>query len=138
MKKWLKEEGIGFVDLGNKKLDLKDDYPDFAKNVGQAVVKTGSWGVLVCGSAEGMCIAANKIAGVRAVAPYSKLTARLSREHNDANIVCLSGGGTLKPIGGFSFRKARKITKIFLETEFSGEERHVRRLKKIKKMERLK
>lgn len=130
IKKWLKKENIPFTDLGNTVLDPKDDYPDFAKHVAQAVVKTNSFGVLLCGSAQGMCIAANKIKGVRAVIPFSLKEARLAREHNNANIICLSGWYA-------HFHKAIKMLKTFLETPFSKEPRHVRRLNKIKKIENL-
>lgn len=131
LKLWLKKKGKVFCDLGNKKLDSQDDYPDFAKHVAQAVVKTKNPGILLCGSAQGMGIAANKIKGVRAVIPGSLKEARLAREHNDANIICLSGWD-------LHFHKATKIVDVFLETPFSKEPRHVRRLNKIRRMERLK
>lgn len=136
IKKWLEKKKISFEDLGNKRYDKDDDYPDFAQRVARATVKNKSMGILLCGSAEGMCIAANKIKGARAVAPYSSLTARLSREHNNANIICLSGGGTLKPIPGMPLNKARAFIKAFLDTPFSREPRHIRRLNKIKRLER--
>ena len=115
--------------MGNKKYSPRDDYPDFAKEVAHAVVKTKSLGILFCGSAQGMCIAANKIKGIRAAIPSSSKEACLAREHNNANIICLSGWYT-------RFRKATKMIKIFLETLFSQEPRHIRRLNKIKKLER--
>lgn len=129
IKKWLIKQKISFYDLGNKKYAPRDDYPDFAKEVAKAVVKTNSLGVLICGSAQGMSIAANKIRGVRAAIPFSLEETALAKEHNDANILCLSGRHT-------SFRKAIKMIKVFLETHFSQKPRHVRRLNKIKKLER--
>lgn len=130
IKVWLKKQNILFIDLGNKVYDPNDDYPDFAKKVAQAVVKTKSLGILLCGSGQGVCIAANKIKGVRAVTSFSLKEARLSREHNDANIICLSGWHT-------HFHKATKMIEKFLSTPFSKEERHVRRVNKVKRLERL-
>ncbi len=127
IKKWLEKKQIPYQDLGNTVLDPHDDYPDFAKKVAQAVVKTNSLGVLLCGSAQGMSIAANKIKGIRAVIPFSLKEARLSKEHNNANIICLSGWYT-------HFYQATRILEMFLITPFSQAPRHVRRLNKIKRL----
>lgn len=135
IKSWLKTKKIAFEDLGNLVYDKNDDYPDFAEKVGQRVVKDKTKGILLCGSAEGICIAANKIKGARAVNPQDILQTKLSRADNDANILCLAGGGMLKPIPGIPLIKAEKLITTFLNTHFSGEARHVRRLKKIKKLE---
>ncbi|MEK6899720.1 MAG: RpiB/LacA/LacB family sugar-phosphate isomerase [Nanoarchaeota archaeon] len=128
IKKWLDHKGIHYTDLGNNTLDHKDDYPDYAVLVARKVASEKSLGILVCGSAQGMCIAANKIKGVRAAIPYSLKEARLSREHNNANIICLSGWFT-------HLHKAKKMIELFLTTPFSQQERHVRRVAKIKKLE---
>jgi ribose 5-phosphate isomerase B len=125
----LNKHNIPFQDLGNLKYNPDDDYPDFAKKVANAVVRTNSLGILLCGSAQGMAIAANKIKGVRAVIPFSLKEARLSREHNNANIICLSGWHT-------HFHRAAKMLEKFLTTPFSQEPRHLRRLNKIKRLER--
>ena len=138
VKQWLDKNRISYDDCGNTFLDKNDDYPDFAGAVGKKVVKSHSFGILFCGSAEGMCIAANKIKGVRAVNPPDMLKAKLSREHNDANILCLGGGKTRQPQPGTSFSLATKMIWIFLTTPFSGEVRHIRRLDKIRKLESLK
>ncbi|MBT3813834.1 RpiB/LacA/LacB family sugar-phosphate isomerase [archaeon] len=129
IKDWLKIDNVHYQDLGNVVLDVTDDYPDYAEKVARKVVKEKTLGVLICGSAEGVCIAANKIKGVRAVTPFSLKSARLAREHNDANIICLSGWFE-------NFYKTTKMLKVFLNTSFSGEKRHVRRINKIKKMEK--
>lgn len=104
------------------------DYPDSAYVVGRAVADgTYERGILVCGSGIGMSIAANKVAGVRAALVTDELTAELSRSHNDANILCLSGdllGQTL----------VRRIVDVWLVTAFDGG-RHARRIAKIKAME---
>lgn len=137
IKSWLKVEKITFEDLGNLVYDKNDDYPDFAERVGRKVVKDKTKGILLCGSAEGICIAANKIKGVRAVNPQNILQAKLSRADNDANILCLAGGGMLKPIPGIPLAKAKEMILTFLRTPFSREQRHVRRLNKIKRLENL-
>ena len=133
LKKFLAKKGYSVKDLGNKKLDSKDDYPDFAYRVAKAVSKSKGKGedkgVLCCGSAEGMCIAANKVKGVRAVAVWSLQNAKLSRQHNDANVLCLGGWQLGKA-------KAEKIVLAWLKTKFSGIARHKRRIKKISAIER--
>lgn len=138
VKKWLEKEKIPFEDLGNLKYEKYDDYPDYATKVGRQVVKKKSKGLLFCGSAEGICIAANKIKGVRAVAVWDPRMAKQSRQHNDANVLCLSGGETLKKVKGMAltFKKAKKIITVWLNTPFSEASRHIRRINKIRKMER--
>jgi ribose 5-phosphate isomerase B len=131
LKSWLHQQNINYEDLGNLVLNPKDDYPDFAEKLAKKVVAEKALGVLVCGSAQGMCIAANKVKGARAVVPFSLKEARLSKEHNDANILCLSGWYN-------SYHYATRILKTFMGTSFSKEERHVRRLNKIKKIEQKK
>ncbi len=125
---WLEAKKIPFLDAGNSVLDQTDDYPDFAEKVARKAVMAKSLGILVCGSAQGMCIAANKIRGARAVIPANIKEARISREHNDANIICLSGWN-------MRLAKAKKIIEAFLTTPFSNAQRHVRRINKIRKLE---
>lgn len=129
IKHWLDKNNLAYGDLGNTAFDPDDDYPDFAEKVARKVVRNRSLGILFCGSAQGMCIAANKIKGARAVVPFSLKEARLAREHNDANILCLSGWYT-------HFHQAIKILEKFLTASFSQETRHIRRLNKIKRIER--
>lgn len=138
IKRWLNQQKINHRDLGNLVYDLNDDYPDFAEKVCRQVAKTGSLGFLFCGSSEGICIAANKIKGIRAVSAFTPLTAKLSRKHNDANILCLSGGKMKEKVKGLDLplSQTKKIIKTFLTTSFSNEPRHIRRLNKIKKLER--
>lgn len=131
IKSWLDRKGIIYEDCGDLILDMTDDYPLYAGKVAQQALKHKSLGVLLCGSAQGVCIAANKIKGIRAVVPFSLKEARLSKEHTDANILCLSGWYT-------HFHQATLMINIFLNTSFSHESRHVRRLNQIKKMERSK
>jgi ribose 5-phosphate isomerase B len=129
IKHWLGKHSIVYEDLGSIIFDPSDDYPDYAERVARKVVRNKSLGILFCGSAQGMCISANKIKGVRAVIPYSLKEARLSREHNDANIICLSGWYV-------HFHQATRIIGKFLITLPSKEPRHLRRINKIKKIEK--
>jgi ribose 5-phosphate isomerase B len=122
--------------LKRKKVEVKDfgtdteesvDYPDYAYPVAESVAR-GEYdrGILVCGSGVGMCITANKVKGIRAVLAHNTYTAKQSREHGDANVLCLAGKKLSKA-------QADKIVDIWLRTEFSGEERHLRRIRKIEK-----
>ncbi|HLC32292.1 MAG TPA: RpiB/LacA/LacB family sugar-phosphate isomerase [Candidatus Nanoarchaeia archaeon] len=120
---------VALKDLGAYTFQKDDDYPDIAAKVARAVVNGKTKGILLCGSAEGICIAANKIKGIRAVAVWTPQNARLSREHNDANILCLSGWE-------LSLAKTVLITNVWLKTPFSGDTRHVRRISKIANLER--
>ncbi len=128
LKKFLQTKGYTVKDLGAHKLVRTDDYPDYAAKVAKAVQKEGK-GILVCGSAEGICIAANKFKGIRAVPVWTLQNAKLSRQHNDANILCLSGWQMTK-------KKTEQIVLTWLKTPFSEEARHVRRIKKIARLER--
>ncbi len=128
LKKYLEELGYEYEDLGNKEFDPLDDYPDFALKVAERVAETKEKGILICSTGLGMCLTANKIKGIRAVVIWDKFTAIQSREHNDANIICLAGKV-------LDLETAKKILRVWLETEFSQEERHVRRLKKVEEIE---
>lgn len=100
------------------------DYPDFASTVAQRISNAeAERGILICSTGIGMCIAANKFRGVRAAICYDELTAEMSRRHNDANVLCLSGD----LLG--SDRAARMVD-IWLNTPFEGG-RHARRVEKI-------
>ncbi len=128
VKAYFKKKGIKFKDEGNVVLDVSDDYPDFGYKVAKKV-KGNKKGILFCGSSFGVCIVANKVKGIRAVSVSNEREAELSRLHNDANILCLPGWG-------MSFGKAKRIIDVWLKTEFSNEDRHVRRLNKIKKIDK--
>jgi ribose 5-phosphate isomerase B len=138
IKQDLMAQKIAVKDLGNLKLDKNDDYPDFGYKVGQAVAKhKDAKGILICGTSFGVCIVANKVRGIRAVPIANIFDAKLSRQHNDANVLCLAGGGMQKKIKGIglSRKEAQKIIKVWLNTPFSKEKRHRRRVNKIKKYE---
>ena len=115
------------VDIGAHSVIPDDDYPDYVAKLKGKILKADK-AVLFCGSAEGICIAANKLKGVRAVAVWNARDAKKSREHNDANVLCLSGWN-------LSFPKAKKIISVWLSTKFSNAARHKRRIKKIAKLE---
>lgn len=123
---WLTEWQLPFVDLGAYTQDSEDDYPTFALAVAEAVAQqpTEHKGILACRSAAGVVIAANKVKTVRAVAPFNVLAAKHSREHNDANVIGLSGDW-LQP------EDVKQMLITWLNTPFSGEKRHVRRLQAI-------
>ena len=104
-----------------------DDYPDFAELVAKEVVRSKSVGVLVCGSGIGMSIAANKVRGVRAALCRTPRDAVLARQHNDANVLVLSGKTLGKDVG--------LIVKKFFSSGFE-QGRHLRRVKKIKALEK--
>jgi len=124
----LLDRGHDVVDVGTDG-PASVDYPDFARQVGEAVARAEvDFGVLVCGSGLGMAIAANKVAGVRAVQVTDAEMARMSRLHNDANVVTL-GGRYLQP------EHAGEIVDTFLSTAFEGG-RHQPRIDKITALER--
>ncbi|PIN87027.1 ribose 5-phosphate isomerase B [Candidatus Woesearchaeota archaeon CG10_big_fil_rev_8_21_14_0_10_44_13] len=120
---------ISIVDMGAYSTDPVD-YPDIAKKVAKKVKAgraEGAKGILICGSGTGMCIAANRFKGIRAVAAYDAYSARMSRLDNDSNILCLRGRN-------FSPAKAKGITSIWLKTGFSGKKRHSRRIRKLDRL----
>ena len=123
------KKGISALDLGTD-ADLSVDYPDYAKSVGESVLaEPGSLGVLVCGAGIGMSIAANKIHGIRAALLYNEETARLARQHNNANIVVF-GGREVTEDNAVSWLDA------FLSATFEGG-RHARRIEKIAELDRI-
>lgn len=123
IKEYLTSEGIEFVDYGTNSLGSVD-YPDFGKRVADAVLnKEVDRGILICGTGIGISITANRIKGIRCALCSDTFSARMSRLHNDANILALGGRVLGKGL-------ALDIVKIFLETEFEGG-RHERRINKI-------
>ena len=126
IKAWLISQGHSVKDLGTE-AQASVDYPDYAFAVAKTIKKgEADFGILVCGTGLGMAIAANKIAGVRAVAVTSVEFARLAREHNDANVLCLSGRFVDDALN-------KNICTAFLTAEFEGG-RHTRRVAKLEKV----
>ena len=125
-------EGLGYEvqDLGAHGLDEEDDYPDFVLPVGEQVSsEEGGMGIVIGRSGNGEAIAANKVGGVRAAVCASVEMARKAREHNNANVLSLGADFVDQ-------ETAKEIVRAFLETPFSDEPRHVRRIEKITQFER--
>jgi RpiB/LacA/LacB family sugar-phosphate isomerase len=122
--------GYEVVDVGATHYDAVDDYPDFAEKVGEALVREEAVrGIVVCGSGIGASIAANKIPGIRAGLATDTYSARQGVEHDDMNVLVLGARVT-------GVEVIKEIVKSFLGAEFSGEDRHVRRLNKVIAIER--
>ena len=123
IKNYLINKNLSIIDLGPN--DAKSvDYPDYAKKIGNRIKsKKSDIGILVCGSGTGMAISANKINTIRAAVCYNTKSTRLSRQHNNANIIALGSRLTKKSL-------SLKLVEIFLKTKFEGG-RHLKRVKKI-------
>ena len=122
---FLAGRGLDVVDLGPKAHNPDDDYPVYARRVAEAVKNADqACGILICGSAHGVVIQANRYRGIRAVACYSEELARLGRAHNDANVLCLSADFN-------SLEQNERILWRFLTADFANEERYVRRNKML-------
>ncbi|MCL5116492.1 MAG: ribose 5-phosphate isomerase B [Firmicutes bacterium] len=125
---FLIEHGWDVEDFGTFGGDSVD-YPDYALKVAEAVARGDvERGLLLCGSGQGMCMTANKVGSVRAALAHDVVSARLSREHNDANVLAMGARFVAQPL-------AEEILLTFLSTEFAGG-RHTRRVEKIQAVER--
>ncbi|MGI8888020.1 MAG: ribose-5-phosphate isomerase [Nocardioidaceae bacterium] len=119
---WLKEQGHDPMDHGSYVFDDDDDYPPFCLRAAEAVASDpGSVGIVVGGSGKGEQIGANKVHGIRAALAWSRETAELARQHNNANVI--SVGSRMH-----SLEEATELVAAFLAADFTGEERHVRRI----------
>ncbi len=127
MKRWLARHHR-IVDVGPKTFEPLDDYPDYAVPLARAVAKTNGRGILFCSSGIGVCMAANKVAGVRAGVAWSTLTGQRSRSHDNTNVLCV-------PTKVSTIDPPEKIIAAWLSTKFSGAVRHKRRLKKVAALE---
>jgi len=117
-------------DVGDKTLDPQDDYPQFAYAATAKVLgdkDPDAKAILVCGSGQGMCIAANRVRGIRASLCWDEHSAKETREDNDSNVLCL-------PSRVLSGDEANQITDTWLKTPFSGAARHLRRIKEIEEL----
>lgn len=136
LKKFLKDKGYEVEDLGNTRFDPEDDYPDFIFPLALRVASANTadrqgeqvFGIVIGRSGNGEAMAANKVKGIRTALCLSEKMAKKAREHNDADILSLGADYV-------SLEDAKKIADTFLTTSFSGEERHKRRLGKIKNYE---
>ena len=121
----LTRSGHEVVDHGPHVYDAQDDYPPMCFAAAEAVVAdTGSLGIVIGGSGNGEQIAANKVKGIRAGLAYNTVMARLTREHNNANVLAL--GGRMQ-----SLADALEMAKVFLDTPFSEDPRHIRRIEML-------
>ncbi len=131
LKVFLTESNYKVVDKGAIKLDPGDDYPDFIIPVAKSVAEDpGSFGIIIGGSGQGEAMSANKIDGIRATEYYGgdPEVVKVSRLHNDANILSLGARFTGE-------EEAREVVNLFLETKFSEDKRHIKRINKIKEEE---
>ena len=129
VKKHLEERGIEYKDFGTYDKN-SCDYPDFGKAAAEAVASGEcEKGIVICTTGIGISIVANKVKGVRCALCSETSTARLTREHNDANVLAM-GGGMTGPLLGC------EIVDVFLDTPFSGLEKHSRRINKITEMDK--
>src|SRR5579859_581314 len=125
----IRKEGHEPVDVGAFSLNPADDYPDFAKAVGEAIISgRAERGVLVCGSGVGACVAASKMRGIRAAVCHDHYSAHQGVEHDNMNVLCL-GARIIGP------ELAADLIRAFLAAQFSGETRHMRRLGKVGEIE---
>ncbi|HUC78855.1 MAG TPA: RpiB/LacA/LacB family sugar-phosphate isomerase [Candidatus Saccharimonadales bacterium] len=118
-------------DLGDKKLDPQDDYPIFARKVVNNVLSSPDLdprGILLCGSGQGMMIAANRVKGIRACLGWSEQAAKDSRNDEDSNILCL-------PASVLNTKQSLDIIKQWLDTPFSNAPRHIRRMRELDEMD---
>lgn len=130
VKDFLVNLGYAIEDAGNLVYDAKDDYPDFAIKVAKIVSEgAATKGIIICGSGVGACIAANKINGVRACVCHDTYSAKQGVSHDDMNVLCLGG----RIIG---IETAKELVLGFVQTSFSNEERHRRRLEKVLALEK--
>ncbi len=124
----LKSKGIDFIDLGCDSLE-STDYPEYAKKVAKKILsKEATKGILICGTGIGISITANKIKGIRCALCHDLFSAKATREHNDSNILAM-GGRIIGP------GLAIEIVNEFLNTEFSNDPRHIRRISQIEEMD---
>jgi len=130
LQEWLGEQDVDIIDVGAHSMDPLDDYPDFAAKVAISVANNEAQrGIVFCGSGVGASIAANKIPGVRASICHDLYSAAQGVEHDDLNVLCLGAR-----IVDTEF--AKELIQAFLSAEFTAEERHARRVKKIIDLER--
>jgi ribose 5-phosphate isomerase B len=127
----LRDAGHELIDFGTHDGSIPDDYPDYARKIGEAIQKGASEiGILICGSGVGASVAANKLRGIRAALCGDTYSGHQSREHDDCNVLCLGSRVT-------GVELALDIVRAFVAARFTGEERHKRRVAKITELENL-
>ncbi|QQG45388.1 MAG: RpiB/LacA/LacB family sugar-phosphate isomerase [Candidatus Sungiibacteriota bacterium] len=130
LKKYLVEQGHEVEDVGAFSYDKDDDYVDFAREASEKIAENPSLhkGIFICGSGHGMNMVADKYRSIRAALCFNRQVAAQSREHEDANVLILASDW-------LESEEAKDIVTVWLGKSFSGEERHIRRLKKIEEIE---
>ncbi|MBF8280488.1 MAG: sugar-phosphate isomerase, RpiB/LacA/LacB family [Candidatus Magasanikbacteria bacterium] len=133
IKEYLKFLGMEVEDMGATQFKEDDDYPDYASPAAKKVAAGGAEarGIFFCGNAVGVCMIANKTPGIRAAVGFNTAVAKTSRTDDDTNVLCLPGRILSKDF-------ARAIVRLWIETPFSGEERHIRRLAKVAELDQKK
>ena len=125
----IRDQGHEIVDCGTDS-NCAVDYPDFARKVGEAILKgQADRGILVCGSGVGISVAANKIPGIRAGVCHDTYSAHQGVEHDDMNVLCIGARIVGEEV-------AAELVRVYVNAAFTGEERHVRRLNKVLEIER--
>jgi ribose 5-phosphate isomerase B len=125
LEQYLRAAGHEVVDKGDESLNKDDDFPMYAAKVSSEVLATdGSLGILLCGSGQGVCMAANRHKGIRASLVWDNDEAKSSRNDDDANILCL-------PARKLDYEKAKDLVDTWLRTPFAGAERFKRRIKQL-------
>ena len=126
----LRNAGHELIDFGTHDGSVPDDYPDYAKKVGESI-QSGSTeiGILICGSGVGAAVAANKLRGIRAALCGDTYSGHQAREHDDCNVLCVGARVT-------GVELALEIIRAFVNARFTGEERHKRRLAKVAELEK--
>ncbi|HVZ10808.1 MAG TPA: RpiB/LacA/LacB family sugar-phosphate isomerase [Candidatus Paceibacterota bacterium] len=128
LKDYFDEMGIEYEDMGAFEYDETDDFPQFAKSVAEQIHEPDDRGIVICGSGVGVDEVANKIPGIRAGLAMNREQIKAARHDDDINILALAADFT-------SEEDAKAIVKVFLGTDFSGEERHKRRINQIEDMD---
>ncbi len=127
---FLKKKGFTVEDKGPFTLDKNDDYADYVIPVARSVAESkDSLGIVLCRNGQGVCIATNKVKGIRAVTGFSKSMVASTKNDDNANILCI-------PADYVSEKEVEEMVELWIKIPFSHEERHIRRLNKIKKLEK--
>jgi ribose 5-phosphate isomerase B len=121
--------GHSVEDFGPYTLNQEDDYPDYVIPLAKKVASRRNVGIVFCRNGQGVCIATNKVKGIRAVTGFSVKEAKMTRKDDNANVLCI-------PTDYQNLTETKKIIKVWLKTSFSGKTRHKRRLRKITKIEK--
>jgi ribose 5-phosphate isomerase B len=126
---FLAKKGFSIIDFGPVSLNPKDDYPDFVVPLAKYVAKKKSLGIVFCRNGQGVCIATNKVKGIRAVTGFSTKMVTSTKKDDNANILCI-------PSDYVSDKEVKEMVILWIKTLFSGESRHKRRLAKVRRLEK--